>query len=332
MMKIPGFLHRKTMSLHPLVTFCLMCVFVYPAIAISHATENLAAHKNIRNLALSFSGAFFAFFTIILLLQVINELNKIKSAKKTTGAWVGFIIFVCGFCLAVGGVIASLVIIDVLNSKDTSQAKIISKQTAALSYILATGAFIMLVGYVITRHCLKPKLKNKQSSLFSIQSIKKTSNLWFLFIMSLGAAGGFTLKSAPQISHVEIVTYSSMLFVAALALVMPKLIAKHSFSKPSVSALFFSSLGLGFILCGSGVTAAYYQDPISGSMLVVAGMVPLVLAVLLADHAAIDTSKINYLSEPYQHSNQQDNVNVIDDDDDDQDDDEYERNKLLTNQ
>jgi len=350
-------LTKKTISIHPFAMIGVMTSFAYPAVSLSHYTDSLATHSTIKHETFALALSFSIFSFIVLIWQTSYELDHRKKVlergldKGEQGESVDFpdslsrigqLVFAAGLCLAAGGAFSASQTINNLDSSIPSQASTISKQTAALNYYLIFGAVAMLIGYILIRSAIgkaqiidgdgnpvefqagdpvyKTEIKDKR--LLSAKSIQDTNSVWVLFIMGLGTAGAFALKSAPSVPKGAIIAYSLILFASAAIISLPKIKYAQNMKnklcellgKEKEKLLYgreglndkqqsqgvkgiqedmqrltkfedWYSLGfllLSFSLMGGGVAAACYGDPMWGTILIVFSMMPLFIAGVLA--------------------------------------------------
>jgi len=325
-MKLPGKAAKKFTSLHPMPILGVMSVFIIPSIFITHSTNNLATHNHLKHLTFQFSVSFAIIFGALLLAKLYHEMSRMQTLNKQKGVefslpaiFTGALISLGGICVAFAGGFSSGNIISSLDSSIPSQAKEISKQTAALNYYLIIGAVTLLLGYWIIHASLNRASKNASVSkkidpenVGTLATMKNTSSLWFMPLIILGILGGFALKGATQVTHTQIALYSGIIFAAGLMIAMPKLLhawreahekCQKGFKIPWQLYGTMFLLAATFTCFGGGlISAALYHDPLWGSIMMVIGMGPMLLMSLLSDAASKDDKQNSNIMQ-FDHDN-----------------------------
>jgi hypothetical protein len=247
-------------ALHPFALAFLMTAFAYPAVSLSHYTDNLAVHTQIKHETFGLALSFCIFSFLILIVQTSRELDGRKKvlerglAKKSRHSVdfpdslnrIGQLCFILGLIVAGGGAFGASLTIGNLDSSIPSQASTISKLTAALNYFLIFGAVLMLIGYMIIRAAIsRVKIVDKYGKevpfqkgdpvyqseieskrLTSAGSIQGTHSGWIVFIMGIGTMNAFFLKDALTVPKGALIVYSIILFFSAAIIALPKV--KHA--------------------------------------------------------------------------------------------------------
>jgi len=135
-------LNNEIKSIHPVAAIGIMTAFAFPAMALSHSTSNLALHTTIKNLSLGFSIGFSAFFIIVFALKIWAQLQRAEEKKVQISAKskAFFGIFLCLGLLSLGGAMLDGLMIGQLDHTIAHDAKLISKDTALLNYLLLSRA------------------------------------------------------------------------------------------------------------------------------------------------------------------------------------------------
>jgi len=294
-------LNNKVKSIHPVAALGVMTAFAFPAMALSHSTSNLALHTTIKNLSLGFSIGFAAFFIVVFALKMWAQLKRaeVKKVQISAKSKAFFATFSCLGLLCLGGAMLDGLLISQLDHNISHDAKLISKDTALLNYLLLTSAVFIFIAYCIYHMAVNKKIEQNDESqnLGTWKSMQNTSNLWLVFTMAIGIGGAYALHASAEISHTAIMFYSLILFSAALVIAVPKMIyafkkyttiamGEGNYERTGKLAFGATFVGVSLLTVGIGIGITMCGNPLNGSAVIVAGMGLLAFACYLFDRSS----------------------------------------------